>query len=581
MSRSFLSAWWKNILRSRAAAAQVPARPRPALESLEERVVMNGSLVAAYNFDAGGGSTLVDVSGNGNNGAITNAQWTKEGKFGGALVFNGQANSLVSVANAPSLDGSSGLTLEAWVDPYSLTNAAGGASAVLAKEQLGPTRSVGYGLDAASGSNRPPAGTVLVGGVSQAAPGGAALPLDQWDFLATTYDGTTLKTYVNGALVASREVSGGIQAGGGPLTIGGDAFSQMFTGKIDNVRIYNYALTAAQLNADMNTPVVPQTTKPTTTPLGAFARLAAPWGSDQVHCTAVDPAGQNVFFAMNSGAVWRLNEPTGTWACWHTPGLVTSLALAGPGELAVGDGVGVGTAAIYHIDEGTGKVTKAAVPPDAPTDWQVLGLPSGAVLAFDSFHGNVFRSTDGGLTYQEIASPGSEAVIATFVAANGAAYMGGEGVYPLNRAAPVVSHDGGLTWQSSGVDVSDSHGNLYGLGQANNGDILVGKMSLTGAPVLRISSKGRVTASAVGLPPYTAALSFATPGNNEVLTVCVRKGYVQPFISYDDGHTWQKVPGLPSINNLGVVGQDYHAGYAVSANWVYYYDTNGLYRAVR
>jgi hypothetical protein len=63
-----------------------------------------------------------------------------------------------------------------------------------------------------------------------------------------------------------------------------------------------------------------------------FAPMSAPWGSDQVHCSVVDSTNQMVFFGMNSGAVWRLNEATGSWTSWQTPALVTSLALAGPGE---------------------------------------------------------------------------------------------------------------------------------------------------------------------------------------------------------------------------------------------------------
>jgi hypothetical protein len=40
------------------------------------------------------------------------------------------------------------------------------------------------------------------------------------------------------------------------LNIGGDAaFAQYFTGRIDDVRIYNRALTQAQVQTDMNTPI--------------------------------------------------------------------------------------------------------------------------------------------------------------------------------------------------------------------------------------------------------------------------------------------------------------------------------------
>ena len=73
-------------------------------------------LVAAYAFDEGSGTTVTDVSGNGNNGTITNATWSTSGKYGDALSFNG-TSALVTISNSASLQLSSGMTLEAWVNP--------------------------------------------------------------------------------------------------------------------------------------------------------------------------------------------------------------------------------------------------------------------------------------------------------------------------------------------------------------------------------------------------------------------------------------------------------------------------------
>src|SRR5262249_1183187 len=72
--------------------------------------------VAAYNFDATSGTTLADVSGNNNNGAITGATWSTSGKYGNALSFNGTSN-LVSIADSALLHLTTGMTMEAWVFP--------------------------------------------------------------------------------------------------------------------------------------------------------------------------------------------------------------------------------------------------------------------------------------------------------------------------------------------------------------------------------------------------------------------------------------------------------------------------------
>src|SRR5262249_25604503 len=100
--------------------------------------------------------------------------------------------------------------------------------------------------------------------------GTGALPVNTWSHLAGTYDGATMKFYVNGVLVSSRAQSGAVTASTGALSIGGDQITHdsgphYWAGLIDEVRIYNRALSATEVQTDMNTPVV-----------GTVARPAAP-----------------------------------------------------------------------------------------------------------------------------------------------------------------------------------------------------------------------------------------------------------------------------------------------------------------
>jgi hypothetical protein len=77
-----------------------------------------------------------------------------------------------------------------------------------------------------------------------------------WSHLAATYDGATLRVFVNGVQVSSRAVLGSIPAGTGPLRLGGNGvWSEWFTGLIDEVRVYSRALGAAEMQADMASPV--------------------------------------------------------------------------------------------------------------------------------------------------------------------------------------------------------------------------------------------------------------------------------------------------------------------------------------
>src|SRR5207245_64731 len=108
-------------------------------------------LVASYSFSEGAGTTVADSSGNNNAGTLgSGVTWTTQGKFVNALVFNGSG--FVTVPSAASLQLTSGMTLEAWVMPSSVT----AAGALL---QMGGDTVIGTqpqdALDAACADNSP------------------------------------------------------------------------------------------------------------------------------------------------------------------------------------------------------------------------------------------------------------------------------------------------------------------------------------------------------------------------------------------------------------------------------------------
>jgi uncharacterized protein YjdB len=80
--------------------------------------------------------------------------------------------------------------------------------------------------------------------------GVSTLPLNTWTHLATTYDGANQNLYINGLLASS-------VPGTGPLTVvsGGLAIAavngDIFNGTIDEVRVYNRALSAGEIQKDM------------------------------------------------------------------------------------------------------------------------------------------------------------------------------------------------------------------------------------------------------------------------------------------------------------------------------------------
>jgi hypothetical protein len=213
-------------------------------------------LVAAYGFDEGTGTGVADASGSGNGGTTSNTTWSTAGKYGAALSFNG-SSSYVNVPDSSSLDLTNGMTIEAWVRPSSLGTT---WRTVVLKQQTGD---LAYGLYANNNSTRPVG--YVYNSAERSAGGGSALAANAWSHLATTYDGANLRLYVNGVLAGTTATTGNVVVSSGVLRIGGNSvWGEYFSGLIDEVRIYNRALSASEIGLDMNTPVsTPDQTPPT------------------------------------------------------------------------------------------------------------------------------------------------------------------------------------------------------------------------------------------------------------------------------------------------------------------------------
>jgi chitodextrinase len=294
----------QNALRLAALAALGTVLVAGAAPNLTPRgLAATGGLVAAYSFDAGSGSTAADVSGNGNTGTIANAIWSTAGHAGAALSFNG-SNAWVTVPDAPALDLTTGMTLEAWVKPTKL----GAWRTALIKEA--PSQSeLTYGLYASTDTG-PPSGNVLVGSPPDTFLRGTSTPaLNTWTHVSATYDGSTLRVYVNGVQQASRAVSGAISTSTGALRIGGNSvWGEYFSGLIDDVRVYNRALSASELQTDMNTPVggspappPPADTQAPTTPTGLTVTGQTTSGISLAWNASTDNVGVAGYNVYNGG----------------------------------------------------------------------------------------------------------------------------------------------------------------------------------------------------------------------------------------------------------------------------------------
>jgi Concanavalin A-like lectin/glucanases superfamily len=241
--------------------------------------------VAEYSFDAGEGTTVEDLSGNGRPASVEGAEWTK-GKYGDALRFDGEED-CVSLALSPGLRLEEELTLEAWVRPEGELSA---DPIVFDEGEELPAYALGIGIPHSGKAE----GVIGDGTGTSRSYSAEALEDDVWTHLAMTFDGAHLRLYVNGALVGTEAVADPAFASPGPITIGCDAlYGAHFRGKIDELRIYNRALSGSEVQADMATPIE----TPQAGPIAAYS-------FDEGEGTTVEDLTGNGHTASVEGAEW-------------------------------------------------------------------------------------------------------------------------------------------------------------------------------------------------------------------------------------------------------------------------------------
>ena len=210
----------------------------------------SANVVGLWLFDEGKGDTVKDSSGNGNNGVIEGAEWTK-GKFGGALKFDGVASRVV-IPSSDSLNIPEQVTVEAWIFPIELH---ADINAIAQKwGDLSNRRQYQLGLIDVTGTAR---FYISHTGTDHQRPIGESVPVNKWTHLAGTFDGQTIRVFVNAVLSAELASPGVINASEIEFFIGGYgpdeeyAANRHFNGIIDEVRVSDIALKADEIKRSM------------------------------------------------------------------------------------------------------------------------------------------------------------------------------------------------------------------------------------------------------------------------------------------------------------------------------------------
>jgi hypothetical protein len=209
-------------------------RALSAAEILGEYTSQSSGLVGYWSLDEGSGATAYDSSGNSNDGTVNGALWTV-GKVGGALSFDG-VNDYVDCGTGSSLMPTSAITVEAWFNTNSVSTYGTIASTFYYWGYFLRINPNFAGIEFAPGICYSPTGIIQTG---------------VWYHVAGTFDGTLAQIYVNGQLVGSQRSGSLTYSGQSRLRIGNNPDGALwFNGVIDEVKIYNRALSAAEILAE-------------------------------------------------------------------------------------------------------------------------------------------------------------------------------------------------------------------------------------------------------------------------------------------------------------------------------------------
>ena len=312
----------------------------------------SAELVGHWKLDEGSGTTAVDSSGKGNDGTFVNKPTWISGVNGSALEFHGLGvagggGDYINCGSGASLNITGPISITLWIRPDADDpEGKGTTTAPMAKAMSGMSPSwsfqVRYGW---GGTPQPYMGFTFpaAGGVPRAwAYVGKKLTRNEWCHIACSFDGTTLKCFLNGSQTDSTPM-GGTTASGTPVLIGSDGWGCDWIGAIDDIRMYSHALSEVEIKGTMQGKVWPYAygPQPADGAMVAATWAELKWKASPKAVTHDVYMGEN-FDDVNNGvpAVFRGNQAATS--------LFAGLGL--PGDPYPG-GLVPGTTYYWRIDE--------------------------------------------------------------------------------------------------------------------------------------------------------------------------------------------------------------------------------------
>jgi len=205
---------------------------------------VSAGLVAQWELDDGGGATAADSSGQGNTATLINGPTWTTGIVGGALSFDG-INDYVTIPKQSNLiTGTNDFTIAAW---FNLNDVSSIKNLICWKE---PSSAIQFIITNGTGNTGIWADSKWLMRISY------TITTDTWHHIAWARSGNTWKVYIDGSQIGGSDVidSASLGTPTSNYHIGAEATvpSQFFGGKIDDMRIYNSALSQQEIVALYN-----------------------------------------------------------------------------------------------------------------------------------------------------------------------------------------------------------------------------------------------------------------------------------------------------------------------------------------
>jgi hypothetical protein len=314
------------------------------------------SVLHTQGFQTGNGEIVISASSN-----------------GAALNFDG-TNDIVNCGTAitSSLNGSAGLTAEAWIRPSALPAFAN----IVSNHNLGGTsfalRSAGTQLNAFVGFGTYTINTAV-----------GTLSTNVWQHVAMVFNGTSIRTFINGVATGSVSFpSYTLPASTNSVVIGNNPYNEAFNGNIDEVRIWNRALCQGEIQNNMMGQLsLPQTS------------LVAYYQFNQGLASAANPTVTSL--TPLAGPTGTLTGPftlNGASSNWVAPGGVSStstvtafasptLSIASPTAICSGSSTTLTASGVSSYTWTSGPTTATfAVTPSVTTTYSVVGAATNGCL---------------------------------------------------------------------------------------------------------------------------------------------------------------------------------------------------------